>query len=1091
MNPSKTLERVYREHQGKVSDRWALYLREYQRLFEPLREQPLRLLEIGVQNGGSLEVWAEYFPQAVKLVGCDNNPDCAALSFADPRIALVVGDANGVETRQSILGQTDGEGFDVVIDDGSHRSGDIVRSFALYFPCLAETGMFVAEDLHCSYWREFEGGLFDPFSSQAFFKHLADVVNHEHWGIEQARAAFLADFFARYDTEIDEATLAAIHSVEFINSLCVVRKRPPAENQLGLRCVSGAIEAVVAGHRALDGTPLEPMPQSDHAVAPSGVPGGEAVSLLVQRLAARDAEISRQRATLAEQEKESAKLRQILSDLQAKLGPLERTLAEREAEREAVLASNSWRLTAPLRWSGGQVRRATRARRVFSLARRHAGGAGAALRKAFAVWRREGWPGVGARIRFVLDRDLVERRTQVIHRPRVQHETPPLQPHRQDVDIVVCVHNALADVRRCLESVMRHTLPPYQLIIVDDGSDRPTQEFLEQFIVGQPARLIHNATARGYTCAANAGLRASDAPFVILLNSDTVVSSLWLERMLRCAESDERIGLVGPLSNTASWQSVPRLMEGAGEGGREADWALNPLPPDWTVDQYAKEVARAAVPIYPRVGFLNGFCLLLKRTLINDLGLFDEETFGPGYGEENDYCLRAHGGGWELAVADDCYVFHAQSKSYSSERRRELVARSDQALVQKHGARLIGQQLIQTRFHPALNYIRHRCAAIEVLAQRRQEGLRLFEGKRVLFLLPVDCAGGGSNVVLDEAACMREFGVDAWIANLDASRVAFEADHPRLTVPVLYLPSQHRLPQVARDFDAVVATLYLTVSWLLPLAGAIDGPLLGYYVQDFEPDFFAPGSAEREKALASYTLIPSLRLFTKTRWNQAMLAEKLGVQAEVVGPSLDIHSYHPTEMPPSAQVVRVLAMVRPATPRRAPENTMRLLRRLARHFGPRIAIDIMGVGADDVAFLHYRRDFPHRCLGELDKDGVVAALAEADIFVDCSAFQAMGLSAMEAMAAGVAVVGPRNGGLSEIVRDRHNGLLVDTTDLDAVFAAVSELITDRDLLADLRANGFEVVAFSPLLAAFNVLACLFAAQPEAVAEDGAAFEEIA
>ena len=127
----------------------------------------------------------------------------------------------------------------------------------------------------------------------------------------------------------------------------------------------------------------------------------------------------------------------------------------------------------------------------------------------------------------------------------------------------------------------------------------------------------------------------------------------------RLRESDPRIGLVGPLSNTASWQSIPdvRLPDG--------EWAENPLGEGTTPEDMARSVARYSGRLYPRLPFLNGFCLLIRRQVIDELGRFDEVTFGRGYGEENDYCLRAAKAGWQLAVADDVYVYHRQSRSYS------------------------------------------------------------------------------------------------------------------------------------------------------------------------------------------------------------------------------------------------------------------------------------------------------------------------------------------------------------------------------------------------------------------------------------------
>ena len=265
---------------------------------------------------------------------------------------------------------------------------------------------------------------------------------------------------------------------------------------------------------------------------------------------------------------------------------------------------------------------------------------------------------------------------------RVDPIMPPpiLRAHQATVEVVVCVHNALADVRRCLESVVLYSSSPYALILVDDGSDIPAHDYLVEFAGVHGATLLRNEHALGYTFAANQGLRHSTADYVVLLNSDTVVTPEWLDRMIACAESKPRIGLVGPLSNTASWQSIPEIEF-------QGDWAPNPLPVGMQVEEMGQLVARFSARLYPNVPLLNGFCLLLRRELIQEIGYFDEENFGAGYGEEDDFALRARKAGWSLAWADDAYVYHAQSRSYSDEKR--------QALCDRAGA-VVGQEARQT-----------------------------------------------------------------------------------------------------------------------------------------------------------------------------------------------------------------------------------------------------------------------------------------------------------------------------------------------------------------------------------------------------------
>jgi len=245
-----SLSELYAMHYGKVSDKWAMYLDVYGRIFGEYRERPVSLLEIGIQNGGSLEIWSQYFYNAEILIGCDINPGCLALSYDDSRISVIVGDANSDSVLSDVIKKS--KAFDIIVDDGSHISEDIVKSFFRYFPLVTEGGVYVAEDLHCSYWEAYHGGLFDPSSSISFFKLLADVVNIQHWGIEMSPKDLLAAFNCPEDFTV--SIFEQIHSVEFVNSMCVVRKKSSTCNVLGHRVIAGEIEQVVGGLRNLHGT---------------------------------------------------------------------------------------------------------------------------------------------------------------------------------------------------------------------------------------------------------------------------------------------------------------------------------------------------------------------------------------------------------------------------------------------------------------------------------------------------------------------------------------------------------------------------------------------------------------------------------------------------------------------------------------------------------------------------------------------------------------------------------------------------------------------------------------------------------------------
>lgn len=239
---TESLVELYERHRGRISDKWENYLPAYQTHFESLRESAVSVLEIGVQNGGSLEIWAKYFAKATHIIGCDIDERCRALSFEDPRVSLVVGDAVSDLVRNKLV-ELSGP-LDIVIDDGSHRSEDIVQTFSKYFPYLRDEGVYVAEDLHASYWQAYEGGVFHPYSSVSFFKKLCDIINHEHWAVEANRVSILEGFRAQYGVEFDELELARIHSITFVNSVCFIKKGHPLTNVVGKRVIVGVEEPI-------------------------------------------------------------------------------------------------------------------------------------------------------------------------------------------------------------------------------------------------------------------------------------------------------------------------------------------------------------------------------------------------------------------------------------------------------------------------------------------------------------------------------------------------------------------------------------------------------------------------------------------------------------------------------------------------------------------------------------------------------------------------------------------------------------------------------------------------------------------------------
>lgn len=571
------LEKIYASHRGKLSDKWSIYLPTYQRLISSMNPGPTRILEIGVQNGGSLEIWARLLPEAAHVIGCDINPDCRQLEFEDGRIAVVVRDANTDEAEAQIAELT--PWFDFIIDDGSHQSHDIVRSFARYFPRLRDGGIFVAEDLHCSYWAGFEGGLLHPGSSMAFFKRLADVINHEHWGLPAARRDLLADFARLYEIAFDEVTLAHVHSVEFVNSMCIIRRNEPAQNVLGRRLIVGTLAVVDAHVAGLDGitnvapdqtgNPWSSLDAAGSSVEQADVNADTEASLRqsgaqadeLQAAKSKLAEVeSRLLALLSSPERASASTNpdeDTIRKLRVSELALRHSFEQTDAQLRRILASRSWRIAAPLRSLDRLEERMQRIAGRLSAVSAHEGGAGEVLRKCFRLLRKSGPRAVrrylketeaaskgipGAALAASIDGESIARRFFAEQQSEFTHQELKRRigqfARRPLVSILMPVYRTPVKwLVRVIESLQEQVYENWELCAVDDGSPADDQRRVLEAFARKDARVRFSVSAQngGISTASNEALAMAHGNYVALVDHDdelTPDALFWVVKIL-------------------------------------------------------------------------------------------------------------------------------------------------------------------------------------------------------------------------------------------------------------------------------------------------------------------------------------------------------------------------------------------------------------------------------------------------------------------------------------------------------------------------------------------------------------------------------
>src|SRR5450755_2365845 len=191
------------------------------------------------------------------------------------------------------------------------------------------------------------------------------------------------------------------------------------------------------------------------------------------------------------------------------------------------------------------------------------------------------------------------------------------------IDIVIPVYGAPAEFDRCLQSVLaRSNWGRARLLIIDDrGPHFPPADKLEKLAAehGAPFLLLRNPERLGFVKSVNRAMRSSSEADVVLLNSDTEVSSEWLDKLQQCAYSSPKIATVTPFSNNATICSLPRFLE------------ANFIPTGYDVVSFGATLERVSLRRYPELPTGVGFCIFIKREALNRIGMFDESRFQLGY----------------------------------------------------------------------------------------------------------------------------------------------------------------------------------------------------------------------------------------------------------------------------------------------------------------------------------------------------------------------------------------------------------------------------------------------------------------------------
>lgn len=289
------------------------------------------------------------------------------------------------------------------------------------------------------------------------------------------------------------------------------------------------------------------------------------------------------------------------------------------------------------------------------------------------------------------------------------------------LDVIVPVYGSRVETLNCLHSVLNaRTDTYYELIVIDDASpDDELREALRLLARQNRLTLLENAHNQGFVASVNRGMQQHPGRDVVLLNSDTQVADGWLDRLQQAAGQDRCIGTVTPLSNNATICTVP-------------------VPPPLDVAAMDALCARVNAGITVDIPTAVGFCMYIKRRVLDETGYFNQALWGKGYAEENDFCLKSATLGWRHLAATDVFVWHEGGCSFGDSKMQRINTHLDKL----------------NRMYPEYAPRIQRFEAQDPLALPRnriiREWLKQQSNRYILFV--IHGLGGGTHVAADTLA---------------------------------------------------------------------------------------------------------------------------------------------------------------------------------------------------------------------------------------------------------------------------------------------------------------------------------------------------
>ena len=634
-------------------------------------------------------------------------------------------------------------------------------------------------------------------------------------------------------------------------------------------------------------------------------------------------------------------------------------------------------------------------------------------------------------------------------------------------NIIVPIYNEIHVVKSCLESIVKYTELPYRVFLVDDCSDEYTAQYLKKFThEHEYFNYLRNEQNLGFVGSVNVGMRATPSGDIILLNSDTIVTPGWLNKLTRCAQSDDKIGIISPLSTRSSHLWVK-------------------INPGDSIFDTASAIEKISNCDYPDIVTPEGWCFYIKRNVYEHLGGFDP-VFGRGYCEESDYCMRAFANGYRMVCCDDTFIFHEGMVTFKEERGPRY---EKNRAVFDHRWKPLYQKIYPSFLADnPLGYLRNKYGLLKPSAYRNVHEVKQAKNfnamkilddpttldmvdhyisnfetlksdaklKSVVFLIHELCEFGGVISIIQLANDMIFSGINVKIVVM--STKGYKDDMGSLTKPIFY-SNLETLIKYFPKADVLVGTLWITMYYLVKILSQDPRPRLAYFIQDYEPDFYKKTETRiRDTIKKTYIMTPYS--FAKTPW----ICEKVkqdGGKITLISPALELDLFYPRDIDQKSlnqtkSKKLIVTILRPSTPQRGFDTALKTLNLLSKK---RDDFEVHSFGCTNEELKKYSITFPLVNHGIIPNNRLPSLYSKAYIFAEFSDFHGFGRTIAEAMACQTACVITDSGGISLFTRHDVNALIASPKDTEALVRHISRLLDDQELRNRLANNARDSVLY--------------------------------